>query len=106
MLDFRHQTTVFADSVCARATHTFSRAQARLNDFRLVSPGFGMHVLINESDDGPFPAAFRSLSAHQKCVEPGKNDAKSWNDTPSEDNIERTNRRYDQNTIHLENVLN
>ena len=39
------------------------------------------------------PAAFCGMSDHQKWVETGENDAKSWNGTLSEEITESTDRR-------------
>ena len=61
-------------------------------------------VFANECENGAFQESLRGITGHQKWVETGENDAKSWNDTPSEDIIESTDRRCDQNRIHLGNV--
>ena len=43
------QTTLFADSVRARATHTFPRTQTRLDDFRQAGP---QHARFNQPFSG------------------------------------------------------
>ena len=41
---------------------------------------------------------------NQMCVETNENDTKSWNDRPSGDTIESTDRMGGRNTIYLGNV--
>ena len=49
-------------------------------------------IFANECGDGAFQGSLRGISGHQKWIETGDNDACSWNDTPSEDIIESTDR--------------
>jgi hypothetical protein len=50
-------------------------------------PCHRIDVIESKRGDGTFPDSFCGNSEHQKWVETGKNDTKTWNDTPPGDII-------------------
>ena len=61
-------------------------------------------AFANERGSGVFPESCCGIFGDQMCVETDENDTKSWNDRPSGDIIESTDRLGGRNTIYLGNV--
>ena len=61
-------------------------------------------AFANERGSGAFPESCCGIFGDQMCVETDENDTKSWNDRPSGDTIESTDRMGGRNTIYLGNV--
>ena len=61
-------------------------------------------AFANERRSGEFLESCCGIFGDQMCVETDENDTKSWDDRPSGDIIESTDRMGRRNTIYLGNV--